>query len=82
VPAAIVASIVVPDHEAEVFLANGWRLTDAPCCGGARIVPPVSVNRVPETNMAGRAGKLEPARNQITDVGYTRAGRAAQQRGR
>jgi hypothetical protein len=75
-------SIIVPDHEIEFYLANAWRLSDEPSCGGARVVPPVvSVNRVPAMKKAGRA-MPEPAKVQISDVGYNRAARAAQQRRR
>lgn len=74
------AGMIVPDHHVEIYLLNGWRLSDEPCCGGARMVPPafVCVNRVPENEKAGRDERREPAKVKITDAGYNRAGRAAQ----
>jgi hypothetical protein len=30
---------IVPAHEIEPYIAVGWRLTDEPSCGGARMLP-------------------------------------------
>jgi hypothetical protein len=30
---------IVPVHEIGPYIAVGWRLTDEPSCGGARMVP-------------------------------------------
>jgi hypothetical protein len=32
--------IIVPVHEVETYLANGWHLADEPHCSGARMFPP------------------------------------------
>lgn len=32
--------IVVPLHEVQTYIENGWRLTDGPHCSGAKMVPP------------------------------------------
>jgi hypothetical protein len=75
------AGIIVPDHVVEIYVMNGWRLTDEPCCGGARVTPPyVSVNRVPATKTAGRARQLEPAKIKISNDGFIRTARRAQHR--
>lgn len=35
--------VIVPSHEIEIFLLNGWKLTDEPHCSCARMLPPPSV---------------------------------------
>jgi hypothetical protein len=34
------SAVIMPASEVETYLANGWRLTDAPDCSGARMLPP------------------------------------------
>jgi len=47
-------AVIVPAGEVELCLAMGWVLCDEPHCRGARMLPPSSVHRVPET--LGSAG--------------------------
>lgn len=56
-------SILVPAGEIEIYLLNGWRLTDEPGCDGARMLPPSCIHRVPDNEKAGRGGTREPAKN-------------------
>jgi len=42
---AIKGATIVPAHEIEPYIALGWRLTDEPSCGAARIVLPLPVAR-------------------------------------
>lgn len=32
--------IIVPVHEVQTYILNGWRLEDEPHCSGAQMVPP------------------------------------------
>ncbi|MBS0245502.1 MAG: hypothetical protein JSR61_02700 [Proteobacteria bacterium] len=54
-------SILVPAGEIEIYLINGWRLTDEPGCDGARMLPPSCIHRVSDNGKAGRGGTREPA---------------------
>lgn len=43
--------LIVPSHEIENFLANGWHLGDEPGCGVVRMFPVASgVNRVSQNH--------------------------------
>lgn len=58
------SSLIVPSHEIDSFMANGWRLGDEPGCGTARMFPVAScVNRFPiiPTKLPAGAKKLPAA---------------------
>lgn len=56
-------AIRVNAGEVEIYLFNGWSLTDEPDCSGARMLPPaVGVNRVSEKSDHAPPGqKKSPA---------------------
>jgi hypothetical protein len=66
-------SLIVPSHEIDSFMANGWRLGDEPGCGVARMFPvasgltcvPINPTKLPAgaknlpAAMASRTGKRD-----------------------
>jgi hypothetical protein len=68
--------MIVPVHNIDIFLANGWRLGDEPGCGTARMFPVASVNRVPNNHEIALPGKKnarprwrrEPGRNDLDNA--------------
>jgi hypothetical protein len=84
---AIERGMIVPVHNIDIFLANGWRLGDEPGCGTARMFPVAScVNRVPNNHEIALPGKKnarprwrrEPGRNDFDNARDSRNMRAAQ----
>jgi hypothetical protein len=74
--------LIVPSHEVENFLANGWRLSDEPSCGIARMFPVAGgVNRVLINKKMGanRVQSTAPKRN-VDNERFRTRGREKQAR--